>query len=234
MRELEPEPRDLRERAAEAVRETRALDDEEERARPTRERADPPESIGRLTDAGAHLPRANAGAEIEDDEVDGPSLEERAGHPERLVERVGNEDDESVEPDAACDGLDGIERSPEVHPGRQRAGSLGLGDESERESRRAARGDAADRDRAAERHTAGTQDRVERGEAGRDDVATRLRGLARLAFGKRNHGEGAVDLGLVRPQVTPDPPRSCCTPARPKGRESGADVRGGGRHGRSE
>jgi hypothetical protein len=146
------------------------LDDEQERARAARDCSDPVEAIGGGSGAsGTGVARAHAGAEIENRDVHDAALEERPGHRERLVERLRHEDGERLEPDTARHCLDRIERPSDVDPRRERSRRLRLGDEAERKRRRPARPGTAQRDRRGERHAARAEDRVEVGEAGRDD-----------------------------------------------------------------
>lgn len=188
-----------------------------------------------------------AGSHVEHDDVDGTTLQEGPRHRERLVHRFRHEHDEPVEANPARHGLDGIERSGEIHPGHERPCRLGLGDEPQGERRGSGRARPAKRDRRREGDAAGAEDRVQVAESGRDD-ALPAAGLAFWLDGREgDHGECTVDvrsarpsvgidrapIGLARPQVALEPPRSCRTPARPEGRESGGDVRGRGRHGTS-
>jgi hypothetical protein len=205
-RQLEPERGCLGHGAGEAGRQVGRLDDEQEGAGAASDRRDPVEPIDRRPDASAGQALAvapPAGPEVEDGHVDGPSLEERADHRERLVERFGDEDREVGQPHTARRGLDGIERPSEVDPGRERARRLRLGDEAERERRRPARPPAAQGDRRGERHAARPEDRVERREPGRDGALVVLWDTLALGglVGEGDHGEGAVDCGLARPRV---------------------------------
>jgi len=237
-RQLEAEGGGLGHGPRETRGQVRRLDDEQERARPSRNGRDPMEAVDGGPEGPARAaiapPLRAPGTEVEHGHVDGPSLEERAGHRERLVERFGDEDREGIEADAARRCLERIERPADVDPRRERAGRLRLGNETEGEGRGAARPDATKRDRRREWDAAGTENRVERREARRDDPVPSSRRFSGLLDGSRDHREGAVDLGLCRPQVALEPSRSCRTPARPEGRESGGDVRGRGGHGLAE
>jgi hypothetical protein len=117
--------------------------------------------------------------QVQDEDVDGATLEERPGHGEGLVERAGGKDGEPLQPHPPGDRLDGIEAPGEVDPGDERAAGLGLRDGPQGERRRTARPGAAQRDRAGPRQTAVRQERVEIREAGGDHpapVACRLPG----------------------------------------------------------
>ncbi len=178
-RQLEPERGRLGHGAGKAIRQVRRLDDEQERARTTRDRRDPVEPINRRPDASPRRALATAAAarpEVENGHVDGAGLKERARHRQRLVERFRNEDGEVGQAHAASGGLERVERPPEVHPGRERTGRLCLGDETKRERRRPTRPAATQRNGGGERHAARAEDRVERREAGRDDALAVPRG----------------------------------------------------------
>ncbi len=250
--EHEAERGGLRDRGVEIAGAVGRLDDDEERRRPTGDRGEPAEPLD-TRPGRPHGPGPASRTEVEHDDVDRPSLEERPGHRQRLVERGRSEDREVVEPDAAGDGLDRVERPGDVHPGRERARGLGLGDEPERERQRSARPGATERDRRGERDAARAEDRIERGEAGRDDLprsAGRSAGSGRgqcldRVDGERRDREGAVGLGPVRPKIggahpriglvrprvaLETPSRSCRAPPRPEGRESGGDIPAWQRH----
>ena len=130
-------------------------------------------------------------------------------------------------PDAAGDGLDRVEAARQVQPGDDRTGRLGLGGESVDEGRPPARAVAADGDAGRLREAAGSQDRVERGEAGPDDTVGRVGagfvpwpdvGEWRQVRGGRQ-GEGPIR-----------DPRSCRSPASLEARHGSRHVRGRGRH----
>jgi hypothetical protein len=220
--ELEPEPDRFGEGAGDARGETGRLEDDEEAARATGERGKPMETI---RDGGGAGRSVRAGREIDEEEVDRPALEERAGHREALVERDGGHDDEPLEPDAAGDGLDGIEAPGEVEPRDDRALGLRLRGEAEGD-RRLARGVvAADGEARAPRNAARAEDRVEGGEPGREDAVLGGRDDARGPFrliGERHRRKGPDDLAT--------PARSCRSPAGLETRESGRHVSSGGRH----
>ena len=131
--------------------------------------------------------------QVDDEQVDRPAGEERAGDRQALVERVRRQDDEPVEADAAGDGLDRVEGAGEVEPGDDRAVGLGLRGEPEGEGRLAGAGVAAEGDAGAPRQAAGAEDRVERREAGPDDPLDAVRGaVAGAARSGSSSGSGAV------------------------------------------
>ncbi|HYM83436.1 MAG TPA: hypothetical protein VEY67_04725 [Candidatus Dormibacteraeota bacterium] len=157
---------------------TGRLEDDEQGAGATCEGGQPGERIGQ---AGSALqPRG----EVEEQQVDRAALEERAGHREPLVDRGGRDDHEPFEADASGDGLDGVERSVEVHVRHDGPGRLGLRREAERESGPAARGVAAEGEAGAARDAAGPEDRVELGEAGRHDRRERRARMRRPEPGR--------------------------------------------------
>ena len=115
-----------------------------------------------------------ATGQVEDEQVDRAPGQQRATDGQPLVERLGGDDHEPFEPDAAGDRLDRVEAAREVEPGDDRAGGLGLGGEPEDERRPAARAVAADRDAGRPWQAARPQDGVERREAGVDDAVVRV------------------------------------------------------------
>ena len=193
--------------------------------------------------------------EIDDEQVDGPALHEGAGHREALVERRGREDDEPFESNAAGHGLHRIEASGEIEPGNDGPTHLGLGGEPQSERRLPARVIASQCEGRITRDSAGTEDRVERRKAGRNDATiirpnrspvaregllerARLRPEWRteriecgrdtricLGFLERSGGQGERAGYLTTPS------RSCLTPAFPKGRQDGRHAWRRSRHG---
>ena len=128
-----------------------------------------------------------AAGQVEDEQVDRAPGEQRAPDGEALVEGLGGDHDQPFEPDAAGDGLDRVEAAREVEPGDDRALRLGFRREPEDERRPAARTVASDRNARRLREAAGSQDRVERREAGVDDPVVVETGLVtRLDIGERS------------------------------------------------
>ncbi len=236
--ELQPEPEagpraDIRATAG-------RLEDDEQGAGPPGERRQPGERIG---EPGGPVER---GWQVEEQQVDGTPLEERTRHREPLVERVGRDEDEPFEPDAARHGLDGIERPVEVDVRDDRAGRLRLRDEPQRQRRPSARRVAGEGEAGGARDTARPEDRVELGEAGRDDrrepgtdgarAVTRQR--ERIDRGIERAGDERLVGGLVRErhgreraddlaERLPAAPRGSRPPPRTKGGERGVDRRRG-------
>jgi hypothetical protein len=221
--ELEAEAGRLRDGGREAGGEARRLEGDEERLRPAGESHQAAQPVGDLRGGRAGV---RARRQVDDEQVDRSAGEQRPGDREALVERVRRQDDEPVQPDAAGDGLDRVERAGEVQPGDDRAVGLGLRGETQGERRLARAGVAAEGDAGAPGHAAGAEDRVERGEAGPDDPVD----------GRRAGTLGArrlVRFDLCRQRrrrQCPDDPRSCRSPAHLEGRQSRRHVRGEGRH----
>jgi hypothetical protein len=226
--ELEPEPGRFGDRGREPGGQAGRLDGDEERLGPASQAGETTETIGDLRRC-----RAGRGPrrQIDDEDVDRPGGEEHPGDRQALVEGLGREDDEPVEPDAAGGGLDRIERPGEVQPGDDRAVGLGLGDEAEGEGRGARAGRALERDARAAREPARPDDRVERREAGPDDPLDAGSRLARRSREESGLGWVVERLGREwRRGQRSDHPRSCGTPPRLEGRQSRRDVRGEAGH----
>ncbi len=184
--------------------------------------------------AGRSAARQPATGQVEDEEVDRAPGEQRATDRQALVERLRGDDHEPFEPDAPGDGLDRVEAARQVEPGHDRAGRLGLGGEPEDERGPAARAVAADRDAGRPRQAAGSQDRVERGKAGRDDAIVRARRVGRDRGGCRcrlgRQGQRAVRSPSPRSRRSRGDLRSCRSPASLEARHGCRHVRGEGRH----
>jgi hypothetical protein len=164
--ELEAETCRFGDGRGEAGRQARWLEGDEERLRPASKGGEPAKAVGD-TDRGRSGIRTRW--QVDDEEVDRASGEERARDRQPFVERLRGQDDEPVEADAAGDGLDRIEASGEVEPGDDRAVDLGLCREPEGEGRLAGARVAAETDARAAWQAAPSQDSVERREAGPDD-----------------------------------------------------------------
>ena len=222
--ELEPEPGRFGDGGREPARQARWLEGDEERLGPAGERGETPQPVG---DLGLARARVGTCREVEDEDVDRASGEEHPRDRQALVEGLGHEDDEPVEPDAAGGGLDRIEGAGEVEPGDDRAIRLGLGDEPEGEGRGArARGTGqGDARGPGEAQPGRPDDRVERREAGPDDPLDAGPRLARGSRSKLGWVIERLDREGCRGQ-RPDHPRSCSPPPRLERRQSRRDVRG--------
>lgn len=244
--ELEADPGRLAHRIRDGRDEPRRLEHDEADPGSPRERRETAELVG---DASGAL---EAGREIDDEEVHGPAREQRARDREPLLGIGRGQDHEPLRPDAARDGLDRIEGLREVQPGRDRPGSLGLRHEPQRERRPPARDLAAEREAEAPRQPARPEDRVQLGEARREDtraIDRRLplrardrlptdrgivvRRLERHRRERPDHLADPSDLAdtsdLGHPAV-PETPRGGIPPLRPEGREGRRHVRGEDRH----
>ena len=201
--ELEAEAGRFRDGGREAGGQAGRLEGDEERLRPAGEgrgRADA--TVG---DLGGGRAGVRARRQVDDEQVDRSAGEQRPGNREALVERVRRQDDEPVEADAAGDGLDRVEGAGEVQPGDDRAVGLGLRGEAEGEGRLARAGVAAQGDAGAPGQPTGTEDRVERGEAGPDDDPF---GAARgRELGGRSARPARGDRGVAAPAPSGPAPR---------------------------
>jgi hypothetical protein len=225
--QLEADPGRLADGCRDARHESRRLEDDEADPSSPGERREPAEAIG---DASGAL---KARREIDDQEVDGPAGEQRAGHREALLGVGRGQDHEPLRPDTAGHGLDGIERGGEIQPGRDRAGRLSLRDEPQGERGPPAREVTPERQAQPTGQAARPQDRVEAGEPGREDprpiwllgVGNLQRECqpARLVPDLAGHRrERADDLT--------DPRGSGRAPLRPEGRQGRRHVGGERRH----
>jgi hypothetical protein len=144
--------------------EIRWLEDDEGDAGTACERAEAPEPVrDRRRRGRPRQPRR----QVDDEEIDRPARQQRAGDRDPLL-RVGRgHDDEPLRANPAGDGLDRVERRGEVQPGHDRPGRLGLRGEPQGERRPAAREVAPELDAHAPRHATRAEDRVEGGEPGR-------------------------------------------------------------------
>ena len=170
--ELETDAGRLGDGGREATRQARRFEHDEERLRSPGEGSQPAEPVG---DPGRTIRAGQpAAGQVQDEQVHRTAGQQRATDGQALVERLGRDDDEPFEPDATGDGLDRVEAARQVEPGDDRARDLRLGGEPEDERRPAARAVAADRDAGRPGQAAGSQDRIERGEAGGDDAVVRV------------------------------------------------------------
>jgi hypothetical protein len=224
--ELQPEPARLGDRGREAAREAGRLEGDEERLGPSGERRQTSPPVGDLRSRRASV---RSGRQVDHEDVDRSCGEEHAGDRQTLVERLRRQDDEPIEADAARNGLDGVERVGKVQPGHDRSIELGLGDEAQRERRRARRRRSSQCDAGTPWEPTRPHDRVELRKAGPDDP---LDASSRLARGRRSELGWVVGrLGRKRRRgQRPDHPRSCGTPPRLEGRQSRRHVRGEAGH----
>ena len=162
-------------------------------AAPARRAGSPPDARARPADAAAPRTRAaatagptwSAGArqrdsggrtrsddgQIDEKDVHRPTLEQRAGDAQPFIRGLRREDHEPLQPHAAGDRLNRVERAGEVQVRDDRPAGLGLRDEAQRERGLAAGRIAVHRDAGCTRQTARAEDRVQSREAGGDDAA---------------------------------------------------------------
>lgn len=226
----------------------RRLEEDEEAVRTAGEGRQAPEPLGEDGRARSARRRPSVGVEVEDEEVDEASSQDRGGEAEGLVEGGRDEGDEPLEPDPPGDGLDRIEASGAVDPADDPADPLDLGGETEGDGRRPARPGPPNGEPADEGDAARPEDRIEGREAARHDPladarrarATRrppprlgARRCERAVGGDRrpvalldggDDGEGALDPS----EPLRSEPRRGPTPASLEGDE---DVGDGGREG---
>jgi hypothetical protein len=216
--QLEPDAGRLVDRGREAASEARRIEDQEQGLRASGQRGESMESIGdpaRLVGL-----RQSTTRQVEDEQVDRATGEERARDRQALIEAGRRDDDEPLEVDPTSDGLDRVEAARQVEPGHDRALRLGLRRDAEADGRPAAGSVATDRDAGRRRETAGAEDRIECGEAGADDAVVGSRVVL-----------GRDVLRRIRHQrQCADHPRSCGTPAGPEARDSGIHITPTGRH----
>jgi hypothetical protein len=231
--ELEPDTRRFGHRGRQAGSQTRRLERDEERFGAASEGGETAQPIG---DAGGGRTVVRSGRQVDDEEIDGPTGEQGCGDRQALIDRVGGQDDEPVEPDAAGNRLDRVEGTGQIEPGDDRPVDLGLRREPEGEGCLAGARVAAERDARAAGQTARPEDRVERREPGSDDslhapAAGRYPGedRCRLLRRKRRHRQGPNNPRRFGTARSGDP-RSCRTPACQEGRQSSRHIRGERRH----
>ena len=229
----------------EAVRQACRLEHEQGDAGPSGERRQPAESV--LEPGGlAGTPGGGRGGsgrraarppvrQVDHEQVHRPTGQQRAGDRQPFIRIGRGHHDEPRRVDAPRDRLDRVERRRQVQPRDDPARRLRLCREPQRERGPPARGIAAHRHAHAPRHAAGTQDRVELHEAGREDPGRVGRGgrrgrlaAVRVRIGlhrERHCGERPDDLARIA--------RRRRTPSGAEGRERRAELGGRGCHGPS-
>jgi hypothetical protein len=219
--QLESEAGRLGDRGREAVRVAAAggLEQDQQDVRAPGKRRQAMQPVGHLRGAvGAR----EAGRQVDEEQIDRAARQQRPADRECLIERVRRDDDEPFETDAASDRFDRVERAREVDPGHDRAGGLGLGHGPQCERRAAAGAVAAQGHARVPWQAPRSEDRVELGEAGRDDAFERSEGRAGvLVRGCR---------GDQRKRAVGQPPRSCRSPAGLEARQGRRHIRGPFRH----
>ena len=176
--------------------------------------------------------QASAG-QVQDEQVDRTPGQQRATDGQPFVERLRGDDHQPLEPDAAGDGFDRVEAPGEVDPGHDGAARLGFRSEPVSECGPAARAIAPEGDARRARQATGSQDGVERREAGPDDplvgVRSRLGPWCRSGQWRRSRGRRQGRHGRQGQGAIGDP-RSCRSPASLEARHGCRHVRGEGRH----
>ena len=211
----------------ETAGEARGFEHDEECLRTPGERRQPAEPV---RDPGRTVRgREPAAGQVEDEHVHRSPGQQRATDGQALVERLGGDDDEPLQPNATRDRLDRVETARQVEPGHDRTGRLGLRREAVDEGRPATRAVAADRDAGRARQAAGAQDRVEGREARVDDTVVRGRdGMGLVPW--PDIGEWRQVRGGRQGQGPVRDPRSCRSPASLEARHGSRHVRGEGSH----
>ena len=238
---LEPDAGRLGHGGRQTGGQTRWLEGDEERFRAASEGGEAAQPVG---DTGGGRTAVRSGRQVDDEEIDGPTGEQGCGDRQALIDRVGGQDDEPVEPDAAGNRLDRIEGASQIEPGDDRPVDLGFGCETEGEGCLAGARVAAERDARAAGQTARPEDRVERRKAGPDDpldapAGGQRRFDRRFVRERRLVGEWLVrewhrrqcsDDSRHRTGAFSRDPRSCRAPACLEGRQSSRHIRGERRH----
>ena len=216
---------------------TRWLEHDDGDARPSRQRRQASEPI----DEGSSGTRAEAlragpfrvtaratTRQVDDQQVDGSTGQERACDREALVGIGGRQDDEPLGLDPPGHDLDRVERRRQVQPGDDRTLGLARRGEPQGEGRPAARCIAPERHAHAPRHAAGAEDGVEVGEArGEDPIEVDGWTWSEITIRclERDGGESAHDFETI-----PREPGRRRAPARSEGRQGRLQVRGGSGH----
>ena len=255
--QFQPQSNGLPERTDDALRQTRRLEHDEQATRHARKRGQTMEAVrdagksaagpsrvlrARVRVPGARVPGVEAGGQIHQEHVHRTTLQDRAGDAEAFVQGVRRQDNEPLQPDTACHGLNGVKRAGQIEVGDDGAAGLGLCDQSQCEGGLAAGRVSVHGDAGQPGNAARPQDGVQGSEAGMDDAAViNVRGTFRrpVVKGTRGRGrDGLPSLFHVRPVkrkgsectdrerlfAVPAQPWSCRAPASLESRESGSDL----------
>ena len=244
------------------LREARRLQHDEQATRQARERGETMEAVrdagrpvtgrsrpvtGRSRPVGARVLRAENRGQIHQEHVHRPALQDRTRDAETFLQRLRRQDHEPLQPDAARNGLNGIEGAGQVQPGDDGAAGLGLRDQAQRQGGLAAGCVSVHGDAGQPGNAARPQDGVQGSETGTDDAPVmdlprairrpiverpgcRLRlnrPIILVRPAEWNRGESADRACLV---AIADRPRSCRTPASLERGESGSDLGRGSGH----
>jgi hypothetical protein len=220
--QLQPDARRLADSAGETTGAggVRRLEHDEADPGPPGQRREAAEPIGESRLRGATRALPDARRQVDDQQVDRSTGQQRAGDREALVGIGRRQHDEPLRLDTASHDLDRVEGGREVQPGDDRAGYLRRRGKPQRERGPAARRVATQRHAHAPRHAAGAEDGVELSEPRREHpIPIRLREVSVL---ERDRGQRADHI--------PGEARRGRTPARSKRRQGRAEVRIGCRH----
>ena len=233
--QLQPQRRDLGKGARQGGGKARWLQDEQLDAGSTSQGSQSAETLGQVRRRNPGS-RQGSGRQVQQQQVHGPILEKHGRHRQRLLERIGRQDDQPLELNAPGNGLHRIQASGQIQIRRDPAGSLGPGHGLQRE-RRLAAGPIAVEDRGCgARQPAQPKDRVQGAKAGGYRPIRRGRQAARqhlrvhVRTRSRSHRQRPHHFDSPR-WVSCAPARSCPAPAFLERRQSGLNVRGRGRHG---
>jgi len=158
--ELEAHPRCLGQGPMKGGSQAARLEDHEARPDPT--------SSSRQAAQERLLGGRKPARQVDHQEFRAPSSQQGSGHPQSLGHVGRAKEEQPVEVHAPGDRLQGIEGATEVQVGGDRSASLRLGDEPQGEGRLPARFVPPEGDAGFAIQPSGAEDRVERGEAGRD------------------------------------------------------------------
>jgi hypothetical protein len=210
--QLEPDARRLADGAGQPARggKVRRLEHDERDPGPPGERRQPSEPIDECPSQHAARVLSGAPGQVDDQQIDRPTGQQRAGNRQALVGIGGRQDDEPLRLDPASHDLDRVQRGREVQPGDDRAGGLGGRREPQRERGPAARQVAPQRHPRPPQHAPRTEDGIELGEPSREDsIPVRLRQRG-IRF-ERHRGQ--------RPDDVSGEPGRGRAPARSEGRQ---------------
>jgi hypothetical protein len=147
--------------------------------------------MGRQTPQEGRVADRQTGREVQHQQVDRPSREERPGQPEPLLGPDRPQDHEPAWIHAPRDRFERVEGPGQIQPGDDRAGHLGLRHAPKGERRLARGGVSAQRGAGPARQAARGQDRVQGRETGRDRLAGERRSVdAGDGTHSRSQGQG--------------------------------------------
>jgi hypothetical protein len=225
--QLQPETGGFGHDSGQASGETRRLEDDEQRLRSSGKSRQATQPVG---DGGRPIRGGETAAgQVQDQEVHRASGQEHAADGQALVERLGRDDHQPLEPNTPGNGFDRIEAPAEIHPGHDGARCLGLRGQPEDERGPATGAVAADGDARRPRQATGSQDRVQRREPRPDDPLVRGEDRFGVRRARRFRRHGGV-RGRRKGQRPFGDPRSCRSPSSLEARHGCRHVRGECRH----